>query len=392
MKLKKLLWLSAILVPFNSCDTRDDYFLEHGEGPVIKMKTSNDTMNSEYWEGKKYRVIEVGMGKPDTLTFSISDPYGKECTYDLKLQSIPADNEANGVYAEEFLMFFGDEVCEMDGVQMYEYNGKYPIDMNTYKSVYSDGEIGNPYLKITKSGWKIVYRLDLMNNPAERADYYLSRMIRCQRGGVEKSAPYNAMSQTNMLNEIPFSKEISARYALTAKNKIGTETTEYILVKIKPNRQPLPTVTATCVDKETNEYKIIAGGKDPDGHKIKKWSYLFDYEPFKIGSEILTFTDSIDDDNVRSYNIFNGCLYYDALESAITGGNSLPDYVFYYATFGMSKEMMKTKEIEADFITPTTRSEINHIFQTKGEHTISVRCQDEFGLWSDYITKKIYIE
>ena len=106
MKKEKLIWLSAILVSLNACDTRDDYFLEHGETPIIEMKTANDTMSSEFWEGKKYRIIEVGFGRPDTLTFSINDPYGKECTYDFRLTSIPAENEANGVYAEELLYFY----------------------------------------------------------------------------------------------------------------------------------------------------------------------------------------------------------------------------------------------------------------------------------------------
>ena len=58
----------------------------------------------------------------------------------------------------------------------------------------------------------------------------------------------------------------------------------------------------------------------------------------------------------------------------------------------MGKETMKWEKIEADFITPTTRNEIYHTFQSKGEHTISVRCQDEYGLWSDYITQKIILD
>lgn len=397
MKKEKLIWLSAILVSLNACDTRDDYFLEHGETPIIEMKTANDTMSSEFWEGKKYRIIEVGFGRPDTLTFSINDPYGKESTYDFRLTSIPAENEANGVYAEELLYFFGEDVC-IPGIMVKEIPSTYGnldiADMGQYSKTTEvidlDGsiymryyDIADPFLKMKKSNGKIIFSLDEERTKNIAGDY--RKQIVEYRKGYDLGSLADAFWR-----EIPFSKEVSARYSLTAKNKIGVETTEYLHVKIKPNRQPVPSLEVTCVDKENGEYKILAGGTDLDGHKIVKWSYLFDYLPFKIGSDDIMHHEY--EGSAPAY-IVDGNLYYNSIATNISILKSLDEEkCFYYSTFGMGKETMKWEKIEADFITPTTRNEIYHTFQSKGEHTISVRCQDEYGLWSDYITQKIILD
>lgn len=386
----KLFWFSAFLVSMSSCDTRDDYFLEKGDAPIIDMTTTNDTMSSEFWEGKKYRVIEVGFGKPDTLSFSINDPYGKECTYDFQFQSLPADNQVNGVFAEELLYFFGDEICTFT-------NKATSIDINlTNREVtldqYSDRTIKEPALSLSKSKGKFVFSLNQEKKAQDLVHDYLKTIVNYafNTNAMEDVVKYQYVSQTSLLHEIPFSKEVSARFALTATNKIGVSSTEYVLVKIKPNTQPIPTIQYSCIDKETNEYKFIAGGQDPDGHKIIKWSYIFDHTPFKLGSKKLSINwTSADKKTGMESAIFDGYLYYDAFESTVQyDGN---DWCFYYATFGKKKEELEGVT-EVDFITPTSRNEINHIFQTKGEHTISVRCQDEYGLWSDYVTEKIYIE
>lgn len=389
MKLKKLLWLSAIFVSLNACDTRDDYFLEHGDAPVIEIQTANDTMSSEFWEGKRYRVIEVGFGKPDTLSFSITDPYGKDCTYDFLFQSLPVENQTNGVFAEELLYFFGSEICNQASKAT-------SIDVNlTNREVsldeYSDMDIKEPALNISKSKGKFVFSLK-EDKPQDLAHKYLETIVRYAFNTEAMSiiTKYQNAAQTSLLHEIPFSKEVSARYALTATNKIGVSTTEYVLVKIKPHTQPTPTIQINCVDKETNEYKIVAGGQDPDGHKIVKWSYIFDYTPFKLGSEKLRMNYSFNKNNGIAASIFDGYLYYNDFECSVQI-NANEEWCFYYATFGKRKEDLE-RGTEVNFVLPTSRNEINHIFQTKGEHTVSVRCQDEYGLWSDYKTEKIYIE
>lgn len=400
MKGTRFLWLTAILASLSACDTRDDYFLEHGEEPVIEMKTSNDTMSSEFWEGKKYRVIEVGMGRPDTLTFSINDPYGKECSYEIKIQSLPSSNEANGVYGAELLYYFGNEALEPEGYFKY-FNG------NKFENRLYDTDHGNedPCLKIKKSEGKLVFSLEKHGESKLNAIEYL-REIAYYNYGESARDPNQTnyffsrtQTEAGLVHEKPFSKEVSARYILTAKNKIGVESSEYIIVKIKPNRQPKPSITATCVNRETNEYKIIVGGTDPDGHKIVKWSYLFDYTPYELGNgKIEPFVS--DDERVvydLSY-LFDGYLYYD--EYVFPPSPRLAYHAekecFYWFTFGMNEEDLiwnqKRNGKDIDFIEPTTRKEVNHIFQSKGEHTVSVRCQDEFGLWSDYITEKIFIE
>ncbi|MCQ2189308.1 MAG: hypothetical protein MJZ00_05295 [Paludibacteraceae bacterium] len=401
MKATRFLWLTAILASLSACDTRDDYFLEHGEEPVVDMTTTNDTMNSEYWDGKRYRIVEVGFGKPDTLNFAISDAYGKECTYEFKLESFPADNERNGVYAEELLYYFGKEGCinGLMATSMNLYNLGSPIDLGTLSDYVVYGQNYGPGLKRFVSSGKVIYSLKEGKNPG-MAGSYLHDLIR-HATPTENVALSNteeilgcrlASTKTTLLHDIPFSKEVSARYSLTAKNKIGVSTTDYVVVKIKPNRQPVPEITATCVNSETNEYKITVGGVDPDGHKIEKWSYVFDYIPFELGSK--TLTEHHMNGNVGEMeNILDGYLYYDWFVRPHME-HGIEEECFYWFTFGMSKEEVQKefKNKEVDFITPTTKNEVYHVFQSKGEHTISVRCKDEYGLWSDYKTEKIYIE
>ena len=395
MDRKKLLWLSAIAVSLGSCDTRDDWFLEHGEEPVIKMETSSDTLGGEYWEGKRYRIVEVGWGNPDTLSFSIEDPYGKECTYDFHISSVPQENQANGVVATELVYFFGAEIGHWD---LWGKTGEYRFSLFADNAKYMDME---PLLKMTKSNGRVIFSLGKDNylGGSIAGDYFESRALM-----YDTSTSYNGKSMmiSDERHLVPFSKEVSARFTMTARNKIGVETEEYVLVKIKPNRKPVPAVNFTCVDKETGEYKITVGGSDPDGHKIVKWSYLFDYAPYEdMGKEELEWKKNYgtDLDNLDGDKIFDGCICYDEIVTEKASTYSTPTReieCFYLATFGRQKDDIegwwKFKGIEVDFIKPTTRNEVYHIFQSKGEHTVSVRCKDEFGLWSDYTTQKIYIE
>lgn len=390
MKGTRILWLSAILASLSACDTRDDYFLEHGEEPVIEMKTSNDTLNSEYWEGKRYRIVNVGLGRPDTLSFTITDPYGKECSYDFDLISLPADNDVNGVYREELLYYFGKDVCKNFIVPSVS---KQDAGIKLGGSAIYDTH-NDPALKKVKSMNKVIFKLGRKDLDFIQVEDNLKELLRYAGCGSDEDwdnlkdwETYIRVVEDNLLHEIPLTKEVSARYAMTAKNKIGTEATEYVVVKIKPNCQPVPTFSYTCSNKETNEYKISAGGTDPDGHKIVKWSYLFDYTPYKIGSE--TITGYFDTNSLQK--LLDGYLYYDYFVFGTKFSYNVEN-CFYWSTFGMSKDDVREKKIEADFITPTTKNEVSHVFQSKGEHTISVRCQDEYGLWSDYITEKIYIE
>ena len=231
MDRKRFLWLSAIAVSLGSCDTRDDWFLEHGEEPVIKMETSSDTLGGEYWEGKRYRVVEVGWGRPDTLSFSIEDPYGKECSYDFKITSIPEENIANGVHETELLYFLGPEICHW---QVEEKMGSY--NMGNYRE--NAFKYTEPLLKLTKSNGKVIFSLGKKDyfGGSIAGDYFESRA----RLYSHENDPYAVKYLNSQLIDrerhlVPFSKEVSARFTMTARNKIGVETTEYVLVKIKPN-------------------------------------------------------------------------------------------------------------------------------------------------------------
>lgn len=409
MNRKKVIWLSAIVVSLSSCDTRDDFFLEHGEAPIIEMSTANDTMNSEFWDGKKYRVIEVCEGKPDTLNYSFTDPYGKECTVDFKLTSIPEENYANNVLAEDLVYYFGAEVCKpefsvkslaQEVIGIID-NSKMPLD--NYKE-YATSSL-KPYLNIKKMDGKVIFELE-PGNPSEyksRAlDYALETSRLASKGYTSFDKTEDEVRSSQFYSyfgkEIPLSKKISARYTLTVTNKIGVKTEEYVLVKIKPNSQPVPNITATCVDKETNEYKISVNATDPDGHKIVKYSYVFDYKPYNMARKRKTGEgENIKYEPFATYFYYPGFLYYDTYvytNGAISDYSSKdsPEGSFYLFTFGVSNYLLKLWNVEADYILPTSRKEVFHIFQTKGEHSIYVRCQDEFGLWSDYKEEKIYIE
>lgn len=390
MKGTRFLWLTAILASLSACDTRDDYFLEHGEEPVVDMTTTNDTMNSEYWDGKRYRIVEVGFGKSDTLAFSINDAYGKELSYEFKMQNFPDDNERNGVYAEELMYFFGKDALINGCMATSLESRRSPLDLGTCSE--EDYKLDNPCLKKNISSGKITFSL---RSTAHRsiAEDYLDQVLRNSGAEMYLSDPsYSFAAKTSLLHEIPFSKEVSARYTLNVKNKIGVETTEYVIVKVKPNNQPVPKISATCVNRETNEYKITVDGSDPDGHDVVKWSYLFDVEPYKIGKNNLQIIYHVGDHGYPS-DLLDGYLYYDCLKSAYVNDVNEKE-CFYWFTFGMEKEdvVRNFKEKDVDFIEPTSATEIYHVFQTKGEHTISVRCKDEYGLWSDYKTEKIYIE
>ena len=71
IKFKLILgFIASILI--SSCDTRDDYFFEHCEEPVITFFSDNDTTI----DGKRFINVDIYLGDEKEIYFDFSDIYG----------------------------------------------------------------------------------------------------------------------------------------------------------------------------------------------------------------------------------------------------------------------------------------------------------------------------
>lgn len=144
-------------------------------------------------------------------------------------------------------------------------------------------------------------------------------------------------------------------FYLYIKNELGKPGYATIYFTLKGNQPPAPIINIADGNKPME--KIISiDGNDPNDNEVVKYEYCID-------------------------------------------GNVIGDRGYeneeYYNNPNIKKDFLAEPSGKAayngTYITATRISSINHVFQSKGEHIIYVRCKDTWGYWSDWVKKDIRI-
>ena len=283
------LFLGLIFI-VSSCDTRDDYFYEHCDEPVVNFISDSDTIVDE---STKYIIVDVNWGHETEISYSFTDEYGE-------ITNVSYDHRG--------------------GSSSYYYFDK---ETETFRSDRLEFDFDNQNQKI-----------------------YIKELTK------DAKDVYNSLKEENPDLYLKISKwrYEEFRVAIMAKNILGKTGTGYILLRVHFNQKPQFDITID--DTENDLEKVI----------------------------IVTPTGSEDDIIYYEYCIDGSTAY--------TSG-----YVFENGYESGDAEKIKAGEAawNGTYITATTLSMIRHAFQYSGKHTISVRCQDIWGCWSEWEKKKITI-
>ncbi|MBR0503065.1 MAG: hypothetical protein IJJ77_07460 [Paludibacteraceae bacterium] len=141
---------------------------------------------------------------------------------------------------------------------------------------------------------------------------------------------------------------IDAVVTLSTANILGLYGSANILLKLYVNRPPIADFTLASVTGYPLHRKIETHCTDPDNDEIILYEYCIDGKVFDHTSGYDWGSDKVYEKGKGAYN--------------------------------------------GTYITGTQLSSVKHAFQEAGDHTISVRCQDQWGNWSTWSTKTIYIE
>lgn len=351
---RKALYVFSISFCVLSCDTRDDYFFEHCEEPVIHLQSDSDTT----MEGKRYICVDLHWGETVKIDYTLEDKYGGigEVFYDI----VPMyNNRLDGYYwkgfADNFTTYWN---LESNNVGTLSDLGIDFLNNEGRKLQFAD----NLSFMVDKENGQIV----ISENTKSALDFYENYIHYSFREFNVNSPIGLIVSENQAPQRSSETSLIESRIELHVANKLGKVGSVNILLNIHYNKPPLPKLVVednSLVDSLSRTLTIVA--EDPNHDEILKYEFLID--PYQVESspyEISEFGGydsdffSKDIGFLRSDGIVANVGYYGEYEKIIMKGGV--------------------------WIRSTSLSSINHVFQTIGTHTVYFRCMDKWGLWCQW--------
>lgn len=351
---RRTLYVFWISISVLSCDTRDDYFYEHCEEPIIHLRSDSDTT----MDGKRYICVDLHWGETVKIDYTLEDKYGGigEVYYDI----IPMyNNRLDGYYWRGFSSNFTSYWnLETHNVGTLNEMGNAFINEQGGKLQFAE----NLSFMVDKENQQIV----ISENTKSAQDFY-ENYIHYSFREFNVNSPIGLIVSENQAPQRSSSTSlIESRIELYVTNKLGKVGSVNILLNIHYNKPPTPKLIVSenfQIDSLSRKLSII--GEDPNNDEILKYEFLIDpYHVERVPYEISEFGGydlslfSKDVGFLRSDGIVANVGYYGDYEDIIMQGGV--------------------------WIRSTSLSSINHVFQTMGAHTVYVRCMDKWGLWCQW--------
>lgn len=351
---KKALCVFLFMYCVLSCDTRDDYFYEHCDEPIIHLQSDSDTTK----EGKRYITVDLQWGESVAIDYVLEDKYGDvgEVSYHI----VPIyNNRLDGYYWSGFSTNF---------------SSYWNLENNTVGTL---SDLGHLFLQQEGRGLQFGDNLSfvvdkenqqiIISENTQSAQQFYENYIHYTFREFNVNSPIGLIvPETQAPQRSSETTLIETRVELQVSNKLGKIGFVNILLNIHYNLPPTPGLVVSDniqVDSLSKTLSIV--GKDPNGDDIIKYEFWIDpYKVEKSPNEISEFGgyDSIylskDAGFLRSDGIVANVGYYGEYELLVMRGGVR--------------------------IQPTVLSSINHVFQTKGAHTVYFRCMDRWGLWCQW--------
>ena len=222
---RKVFVLCGVFFCFASCDTRDDYILEHCDEPVITL-VNPEKWGSEEIFNQKYVAVDLCWGDSVELDFNFEDKYGISGDFSY---------EINGT---------------LNSTALYEY---YTDGSDEYDDVFKSVESVGNHLSVEMDSDN---RKIIIKEKTKSAEYF-----------YEKLAPYWTISVSNPIDMSSGGRAlVSARITLKIKNKIGKEGLFYVYLQVWSRRDPVCAVRRPFQEKLRGWRELFPG-------KHKAWSF-----------------------------------------------------------------------------------------------------------------------
>lgn|GEM_PF-2194825 len=266
---RKVFVLCGVFFCFASCDTRDDYILEHCDEPVITL-VNPEKWGSEEIFNQKYVAVDLSWGDSVELDFNFEDKYGISGDFSYEIKG------------------------SLNSTALYEY---YTDGSDEYDDVYKTVESVGNHLSVEMDSDN---RKIIIKEKTKSAEYF-----------YEKLAPYWTVSVSNPIDMSSGGTAlVSARITLKIKNKIGKEGLFYVYLQVWANRAPTPNFVFVA-DSDNNMIKgVKAVCEDIDGDEIVAYEYNFDGEVFSpFTDERYDFVNKSTVNNVKTGDAAYGGVY-----------------------------------------------------------------------------------
>lgn len=223
----------------SSCDTREDYFFNHSEEPII---TLNSTADSTI-DGKRYIFVELSWGDTVEIDYNFDDPYGQITDFHTEIKA-RINNRPDGYY-------WGDNAVEI----VYDEDG-YPDHwaINDHK----------PEFDFTHFANKLSVEIDTNRNKI---------LI------IEKTTNYKKYYDFRDRTHVGLDEDslaINAIITISAANALGKFGSSNILMSLYGNRPPKSDFHLLEVNGHELHREIVTDCIDPDGDKIIGYEYCID--------------------------------------------------------------------------------------------------------------------
>lgn len=351
---KRALFVLCVSLFVLSCDTRDDYFYEHSEEPIIHLQSENDTT----MDGKRYICVDIHWGESIKIDYTLEDQYGG--IGDVYYKIVPMyNNRLDGYYWKEFSQNFTSYWnLEPHNVGTLSDLGKEYLDQEGRELQFSE----NLSFMVDKESRQIV-----ISENTKSAQQFYENYINYSYREYNVNSPIGLIVSENQAPQRSSETSlIESRIELYVTNKLGKVGSVNILLNIHYNKPPIPCLTVTenfQIDSLSRKISIV--GNDPNKDDIVKYEFLIDpYLVEKSSYEVSEF-GGYDSE-------------YFSKEIGFLRSDGLVANVGYYGEY--EKVIMRG----GVRVHSTSLSSINHVFQTKGTHTIYFRCMDKWGLWCQW--------
>lgn len=218
--ISRLMCLLVVVFVCASCDTRDDYYYEHGKKPVVSVYSGDSLLDSG---DVRYVRISLKMGESKTLKFGFENPYEGVLWNDIEVTNIVDSEYGTNL---EALRPFIDNYNPSTGI--YKLDGYYA------------GVTVNP-----------------VGNQLYNLSFY-------------RVVGYSGMSKREL------TADLEVTYTITLTNAIGVKSFFYVYVDMKGNKAPDPQIKVSDLTTDWEKLIEIEDGADPDGDDIVLYEYCFD--------------------------------------------------------------------------------------------------------------------
>ena len=301
MTFDRLFFSVAVMIfLLSSCDTRDDYFVNHSEAPLMTLYSDHDST----FDGKKYIVVELGWGDTVEVEYFFEDIYLENSNY-YNYHRLESECLFNPRADNYYWKIYGSpkSTQESDFGDLTTFSNNLTVDMDLFNQ-------------------KLVF----IEHTRSAEEFY----------NVKNYSPLGSDSLS-----------FTGRITIKSYNILGNYGTAYVFVKTYANRPPVADFSLEKVPGESSMHRrIVAHCSDPDRDDIIAYEYCIDGKT--IGSRSVYDTSNSSSGGQAAYN--------------------------------------------GTYITRTSLSSVNHVFQESGAHTVSVRCQDKWLNWSAWTSQELIIE